>query len=141
MSLFPSVQIFTTIYFYHIVEYDYNWPIETLIYIFWANFGQVIMIYNYHYSDSVSWWPKNSRKMALSPSIWIITTILLPYFRVWTTWSHRALNIYILGSIITAKLFHISHFSDSVYWNRKIVKKLLQICKYEELPQFFLTIL
>ena len=53
--------------FSHLVEYVYHYRIEHLVYILWVNIGWDMLISISHDSDSVSWWPQNTGKMALAP--------------------------------------------------------------------------
>ena len=78
-----------------------------------------------YYSDSASWWPQNSQKMALAPEIWRMTTIIFqPFYRVCILLYHRGIDFFLWVNIGLATLFTNSHYSDLVSWwsqkNRKM---------------------
>ena len=120
-----------------IEDCGYCCTIEYLV-SFWVNIGQATLIPIYHYSDSVSWWSQNSRKMALALKIWRTATIfpspLIDHVYcctleplIFSVWLLIKLHYFI---------FHIPHI-----WclgDHKIVEKLPYLHKYEESPQYFL---
>ena len=70
MSLSP--EIYRDLKKSHVVEDGHHFTIKPLIF-FWLDIGQSMQISISRYSDLVSWWTKNSRKMTLNPEILRIT--------------------------------------------------------------------
>ena len=69
----------STICFSHHAEYGYCCPIDPFIYFHgWILVDICSFIFHAAF-DLVSWWPQNSRKMALAPKIWRITTIFFSH--------------------------------------------------------------
>ena len=64
MSLSP--EIYRDLKKSHVVEDGHHFTIKPLIF-FWLDIGQSMQISISRYSDLVSWWTKNSRKMTLNP--------------------------------------------------------------------------
>ena len=88
----------------HVVEDEYPGPLDHFVF-FWVNIGWYTLIFVSNYSDSVSWWTKNNRSMALAPYVVVLGWLLLP--AVWPNYEvaefqPRSGNTQYLGSVSIA---------------------------------------
>ena len=103
----------------------------------WVNICWDMLISISHYSDLVSWWSQNSKKMTLAPYRWRITTLFFFHLVEYRYSCPIEPMIFIWVNIGQDMLIYISYYSDLVSWWSQIVGKWLKLHKYEGLPPFF----